>query len=146
MAKNIRRISRRRGQAVVEFALVLPLLLLLILGAVEFGRVLLRLHLLTTASREGARVGSLPNKEEADVAGRVQDILETSGIESGTWLTDVVVRDPDGELRAGGLDDAMQGDRVAVTVTNDFEVLTGSIVPGLSGTVPLHSTCVFRHE
>ena len=136
----------RRGQAVVEFALVLPLLLLLVLGAIEFGRVLLRLHLLTTASREGARVGSLPNNLEADIEDKVQDILEAAGLESGSWSVQTVVRDPDGVLVDGGLANAEQRDRVEVSVTNSFEVLTGSFVPGLSGTIPLTSTCVFRHE
>jgi len=138
--------ARRRGQAVVEFALVLPLLLLLVFGAIEFGRVLLRLHLLTTAAREAARVGSLPNNVEADVQDKVDDVLEAAGMESGSWSVETAVSDPDGVERTGGLTDAQQGDRVQVAVTNHFEVLTGSIVPGLSGTIPLTSTCVFRHE
>ena len=146
MDKHERHNRRRSGQAVVEFALVLPLLLLLVLGAIEFGRVLLRLHLLTSASREGARIASLPGNLEADVGDRVQDILGAAGVESGTWTTQVVVREPDGTLRDDGLADAEQEDRVEVTVTNTFQILTGSIVPGLSGEIPLTSTCVFRHE
>jgi hypothetical protein len=47
-----------RGQSVVEFAMVLPFLMLLILGAVEFGFVFNANLSLEYASREGARVGS----------------------------------------------------------------------------------------
>ena len=47
--------NRRRGQALVEFALVLPLLLLLLVGLVEFGRAWNLHQVVTDASREGAR-------------------------------------------------------------------------------------------
>lgn len=45
---------RLRGQALVEFALVLPLLLLLILGAMDFARMFSTKITLTNAAREGA--------------------------------------------------------------------------------------------
>ena len=50
--------SAARGQSLVEFAIVLPFLLLLILGAIEFGFVFDSRISLQYASREGARVGS----------------------------------------------------------------------------------------
>lgn len=46
-----------RGQDLVEFALVLPLLLLLVLGMAEISLVVLRHNTLSNAVREGARVG-----------------------------------------------------------------------------------------
>jgi Flp pilus assembly protein TadG len=45
----------RRGTAVVETAIVLPLLLLLILGGIDFGFQLYIVHTMTGAAREGAR-------------------------------------------------------------------------------------------
>ena len=47
--------QRDRGAAAVEFALVLPLLLLLVLGIFEFGRVFNIQISLSNAAREGAR-------------------------------------------------------------------------------------------
>jgi Flp pilus assembly protein TadG len=44
-----------RGASAVEFALVLPLLLLVIAGVVDFGRALFTQVILTNAAREGAR-------------------------------------------------------------------------------------------
>jgi len=46
------------GAAAVEFALILPLLVFLVLGGMDFGHAFYIQHLITTASREGARYGS----------------------------------------------------------------------------------------
>lgn len=55
---------RKRGQALVEMALVLPILLLLVFGIVEFGRIYHCHMTLTSATREGARAGSVGAKTE----------------------------------------------------------------------------------
>ncbi len=51
-------VRSERGQALVEFALVLPILLILLLGTVEFGRILEVQHAITGLSRETANVAS----------------------------------------------------------------------------------------
>lgn len=48
----------QRGQAVVEMALVLPILIMLIFGIIEFGRILNTYMIVTNLSREGARHGA----------------------------------------------------------------------------------------
>lgn len=50
--------SGERGQSLVEFALTLPLILVLIFGLVDFGRAFHAWLLVTNAAREGARVGA----------------------------------------------------------------------------------------
>ena len=50
---------RDRGAAAVEFALLLPLLLLLVFGIIDFGRALNAQITLTQAAREGARLAAL---------------------------------------------------------------------------------------
>jgi hypothetical protein len=50
---------RDRGAAAVEFALVLPLLLLIVFGIIDFGRALNAQITLTEAAREGARLAAL---------------------------------------------------------------------------------------
>ena len=130
----------------VEFALICPLFLLLLFGALEFGRAYLRLHIMTNAARDGARVGTLPGSLEADVESAVEDRLSSTGVDADTCVVAVAVYDSGGTLRAGGLADAQQGDRVQVTVTHAFQVLSGSVIPGFSGQVPLSASCVFRHE
>ena len=54
-----RRAPRDRGAAAVEFALLLPLLMLLVFGIVDFGRALNAQITLTQAAREGARMAAL---------------------------------------------------------------------------------------
>jgi len=137
---------RRAGQAIVEFALVSPVFILLLFGAIEFGRAYLDMHLLTNAAREGARAGILPGKTEQDVYDAVDLVLTGAGMEAGSWQTAVVVTDSEGSVRTEGLSASQEGDKVEVTVTYGFEVLVGSLIPGWSGTIGLHSTCVFRHE
>jgi len=136
----------RRGQAVVEFALVLPVFLLLVFGALEFGRAYFNLHLLTNAGREGARRASLPNQTQAGVEDTVDNFLTNVGFSAGDWSTTIEVEDQSGDERTGGLSAAIEGDVVTVTVTYNFEVLVGSLLPGFSGTVPLQARCAFRHE
>lgn len=51
--------SSQRGQSLVEFALVLPLLLLLLLGTIEFGRILGTYLMMVNLSREGARAAAV---------------------------------------------------------------------------------------
>lgn len=52
-------LKRRRGQAIVEFALVLPIFILILVGILEFGLVFHQYLVVTSASREGARVAAL---------------------------------------------------------------------------------------
>ncbi len=58
--------SGRRGQALVEFALVAPVLLLLILGLVDFARAWNVYQVLTDAAREGARTAAVDNGASED--------------------------------------------------------------------------------
>ncbi len=49
--------KRTKGQGIVEFAIVLPILLLVVFGLIEFGRLLFFYTVVNNASREGARYG-----------------------------------------------------------------------------------------
>ena len=51
--------KNKRGQALVEMALILPLLILLLCGIIEFGRIFNTSLIISNASREGARKASL---------------------------------------------------------------------------------------
>ena len=66
MTRKPGRLNRKRGQAMVEFALVLPLVLLLVVGMLEFARAWNLHQTLTDAVREGARRGVLADAFPVD--------------------------------------------------------------------------------
>ena len=51
------RTGRRRGQALVEFALVIPIFLLILVGLFDLGSAVFSYNSITNAAREGARLG-----------------------------------------------------------------------------------------
>jgi Flp pilus assembly protein TadG len=74
-----------RGQALAEFALVLPLLLLMIAGIVEFARAWNIKQAVTDAAREGIRhVVIADDKTLADAEDKIEERLALSSIETST--------------------------------------------------------------
>ena len=57
--QRIRRCSSEKGAELVEFALVFPMLLLVVMGIIDWGLVFSRYEVLFNAAREGARVSVL---------------------------------------------------------------------------------------
>jgi Flp pilus assembly protein TadG len=74
------------GQAVIELALTLPLLLVIVMGIFDFGLMFQQFEVVTNAAREGARVGVLPNYTTADAQARAQQYLTSGGL-SGASAT-----------------------------------------------------------
>jgi Flp pilus assembly protein TadG len=72
--------ARDRGATAVEFALVLPLLLLLVCGIIDFGRALNAQITLTQAAREGARLGALGYSSAAIQARAAAAAPDLSGV------------------------------------------------------------------
>lgn len=108
-----------QGQSIVEFALVLPILLLIVLAIMEFGWLFNGHILVTSSAREGARVAAVSNVQE-EIISAVQEHV------SGTAVTVQeikVTRPTDGE------EGAISG-AVVVTVTATMEPLVGFFVAG----------------
>lgn len=72
--------TRRRGAAVVEMAVVTPLLLALMFGIMEFGWVFMVTENLTNSAREVARVAVLQGSTTADVQQRLVDSIGPTGL------------------------------------------------------------------
>lgn len=84
----LRRLHRHdEGAELVEFALVLPLMLLVLLAILDFGLLFQRYHVVTNAAREGARVAVLPGYADADVQTRVAQFLTASGLSDAPTTT-----------------------------------------------------------
>jgi Flp pilus assembly protein TadG len=73
--------KQRAGAAVVEFALVAPIFIMLVLGIIEFGRGVLVQQVITNATREGAREAALPESTVSSVKAKVVEFLADSSID-----------------------------------------------------------------
>ena len=73
---------REHGAVAVEMAIILPLLLLVIGGIVDFGRLLFTQNIVTNAAREGARAWALGYDEPTTFARVDQAML---GVPAGTY-------------------------------------------------------------
>ena len=134
-----------RGGATVEFAIIAVLLLTVVFGIIEFGILMFDKHVLTNASREGARAGivmAFTRVSDAEIEQKVEDYAQKFMVTFGTanipkthvtrpWLTK---EPPIPEF----------GDELVVTVTYDFDFLVLSIV-GL-GTKKLKAETRMRME
>jgi len=77
---------RGRGQALVEFALVLPILLLIILGVVDFGRAVYGYNTIGNAARSGGRVAIVSQTDAS-----IKTAAITAAISLDTQPSDVIV-------------------------------------------------------
>jgi Flp pilus assembly protein TadG len=83
--------ASQSGQAVIELALTLPLLLVIVMGIFDFGLMFQRYEVVTNAAREGARVGVLPNYSTADAQARAQQYLTSGGLSSASATINAAV-------------------------------------------------------
>jgi Flp pilus assembly protein TadG len=117
-----------RGAAAVEFAIILPVLVLIVFGIVQFSIQYNRQQGLHAAAREGARLASLPQTTQDEIGDRVTDALE--GISFDTSPT--VSVSPSATQPC----DQRSGETVVVTVqtTSDVDIpLWGSQTVDLTG-------------
>ena len=131
-----RRRTRRRGAAAVEFAVVAPILFLLTLATIEFGRAMLVQQLMTNASRAGAREASLPNSTEDEVIAATREYAETAGIDP---LDVTVVVDPSPAT-------VETGDSITVTASVSYDDVTWLPSAWFLGGVQLNASSVMRKE
>jgi Flp pilus assembly protein TadG len=141
---RFRKLGDERGSQIIEAALVLPLLLLMVLGILDFGLLFWRFESVTNAAREGARVAILPGYSSTDVTNRVQQYLTDAGL-TATPAISVVA--PAGVDVGGGTCITMTG--ATVSYPHDF-FLVGALVgyfgSGSLTTTALNATAMMRYE
>lgn len=91
---------KEKGQAMVEFALVLPILLILLLGILEFGQIFSSYLLIQNASRDGARYGSV-GYTDSEI---IQIVQQKTSILDQTNLTVTILPSPSQRERGGKID------------------------------------------
>jgi hypothetical protein len=149
-----RRLARDDGgQAMAEMALVIPALLLLIFGIIEFGNAWRAYQVITNAAREGVRRavmanGGLVDSSDAAVLGIVQDVMTDGGLTYSASYVTLSCGDT-----AGGTCAGMRGTPETVRIEYPHQFLFfGPILStfctscGTGGTITLSSEAVMRSE
>ncbi len=85
--------NRLRGITSIETALILPLLLVLTFGVIEFGWLFLKANQITNAARQGARVGIRYGANTSDIETAVSNIMTTAGMKQSDSGYTVTVTD-----------------------------------------------------
>ena len=125
-------LKTEKGQAMVEFALVLPVLLVLLCGIIDFGWLYYNQITLNNAAREGARYAVIHYNPATDWKGAAESRMLTSlaGVSSAA----AIVSDPVEQ-------------QITASVTASPRILTGftSTILG-KRTLELHASCTMRLE
>ena len=139
----MKRQHSEKGAALVELAIVIPVLLLILTAIAEYGLLFRTFEITTNAVREGARLGALPGNELNDyevVRARVESYLADAQLPGNHTIAVA----PEA-IAIGGL--AANGVRVTVTYTYDtvFLGLAASLMNGsFTDSVTYQSTALMR--
>ena len=132
------------GTATVEFAIILPLFVVLLFGMIEFGLAIWRQEILTNASREGARAGIVsgdPRPTPADIEDVVRNYLENAGIDPDPPTTIISITG----IPEGGEGSTGNPLTVQLQYRNDFLVLP-NLMTGLGTSLTLRAQTVMLFE
>jgi Flp pilus assembly protein TadG len=151
-ARGIGRIVRdERGQALAEFALILPLILFFIAGVVEMGRAWNIKQAVTDAAREGARYTVVKDDAvptPADVQAKIEERLALAGITEST--IGITSADPDCSVVTVCFHtDDGYGKEMTVSVATQFQMgLIGALLgwAGVPAEVTISTNATMRNE
>jgi len=139
---KLKHMKKENGQAMVEFALVLPILLLVFAGIIDFGWIFHNQLVANNASREAARYVAIHyyvdlNSDEAARLKSNEIIVDYVG-SSFSGISVSITKSPD---------DTITGEKVRVHFTGNVKVLTPLLDTILGSDVfPLEAECTMRVE
>jgi len=134
MKSCIKILSGEKGTSAVEFAIILPILVMVVFGIIQFGLVFNKYIAITHATREGARLAAVGLYEEDPFLfkQKVKDSAPTVVIEDD----DIIVTNPLGDIKIGN----------PVTVTVTGETFNIDIPMDGEWSIPLTSQATMRRE
>jgi len=138
----MRQQTSQSGSVAVEFALVLPLLLIIVFGIVEYSIALYDKTIITNASREAARAGIVLRspKFSSDEIKKVATDYCTSNL-----ITFGAATSPTVDITSSG--GAAFGTPLTVTVAYVYQGLgLGSLLSSLSSPITLSATTIMNNE
>jgi Flp pilus assembly protein TadG len=117
-----------RGQALTEVLIVMPLLLVLIMGAIDVGRLLFASVALEEAAQEGALFAAYQPADENPIRDRVLSSTTANEVEGATVTVDCVATPAPGTIE--------------VTVEADYPLITPIVSSMLGSPVTLSATVI----
>lgn len=130
MARWYQRAGNQRGQALVEFALMTPVLLILIAGIVEAGRAFATFIQIANAAREGARVGSVtPSNTSSIQSAALRELPSWIAAEPTTVSVSCAAAGASSFDNCVTVYPPASGDQLKVTVSYNYQ----PIMPVLNG-------------
>ena len=140
------KINDRKGASAIEFAIILPVLVVLLFGIVEFSILLYDKAMITNASREGARAGiiyDVPRPNDAEIKEVVKVYCGTHLINLGSAAS---LEDDDITItitRTG----SSSGDTLQVKVEYQYDFLViPNFIGNLAGGINLGAETTMRME
>ena len=131
------RAKARRGNTLIETALVLGILLNLAFGTVEFGHFFFIKNTLQGAAREGGRTAVVSGATNASVTAAVAAVMTANGIASNKYAVATTPAD---------VAAAASGTQITVTVTCTWSTVGVRPLGMISGTKQVIGTAVMRKE
>ncbi|MGI6488868.1 MAG: pilus assembly protein [Syntrophomonadaceae bacterium] len=122
-----------RGQALVELALVLPILLLLLMGIIEFGRIFFSYLTITELAREGARYGVVGHSDAQIISHIENHSTVLDALDMGIDIS------PPDLVR-------QRGDGLTITVNYSVDLIVPFPEGVVPDPVPLMASCTMRME
>ena len=114
--------SKHRGGALVETALVLPILILVTFGAIKYGWLFLKAQQITNAARHGARMAALPDVTVPDAKVSVINMLAEKNIDAN-----------DNDIDISSVDVSVDGHPAVnctiIIPTRKVDIMTNSMFP-----------------
>lgn len=110
-----------KGQSLVEFALVVPVLIIIVFGILEFGNLWFTMHTMSGAAREGVRIAAVTAPDVNQVENVVQNYLTASNLNDAT----ITVAGPNA------------ANEVIVTVQMNYNPLFLGVLPGMDAAFQL---------
>lgn len=126
-------LRNEKGQSLVEFSILLPLLLLLLMGIFEFGLMLNSYLTIHNSAREGARLGIVAGSDS-----EISELITNISPNIDTGNLTVNITPPEGSRKSGGT--------LTVEIKYNYQVTIPIISNILSGVVVLKAQTSMRIE
>ena len=130
MQTRVKDVPPRRGLAVVEFAILAPVLVFLAIGMIEMARGMMVKEVLTDAARKAARTGILPYADNTAIQNDANNVLNSNNIPAAYATVVIQVND-----KAVDAATAVQNDKISVKVSipvSKVAWITPLFLPGSS--------------